>query len=342
MAIVTLKLDIKDAAYITANAAKVLKLNEPIFRDDGFWAFGDGATPLSGLAFQPIIPGGIPSGLVSGGVISIGTFGGSGTNNDIRVAAAEWFIVGFGLFTTLIDTDFLDITLSSAGTQRFIGIYGKNDGTIIKVEGSEAALASYPSTPSDHALLGYVLVSDASLGTTPDLSGYLLKSDKATQADVALGTNDDKYLTSLSAANKVCVHVHGVPDPFSPSDGQYYYFGNPAVPATNSSGTNAEVRQIGCPVTGTIETVVLSMLVSNSGSASGETGSLILKNTTKATLHTISSTITYNTGFNAVFVITGLSIAVTKGDKLQSLLGNTTWATNPTGVYPNVQYVIRP
>jgi hypothetical protein len=139
----------------------------------------------------------LESRLISGGVISIGSFGGSGSNNDIRVTASTFFILDEGNFSAA-QTDFLDIALSSAGTQRYIGLYGTTSGTITKVEGTEAALASFPTQPADTALVGYVLVGDASIGTTPDLSGYLLKSDKATASDVRTRTNDAIYLTPYS------------------------------------------------------------------------------------------------------------------------------------------------
>lgn len=147
-----------------------------------------------------ISSGSLPSGLTSGGTITVGSYGGGGSNNDIRVAAAEWYIVGFGFFETAGNTDFLDIALAAAGNQRYVGLYGKNDGTIIKSEGTEAALATYPSTPANHALIGYVLVTDGSVGTTPDLSGLLPKADKATQSTVLVGTNDTTYVTPLSNA----------------------------------------------------------------------------------------------------------------------------------------------
>jgi hypothetical protein len=54
MTLVKIKLDVKDAAYISANPTKVLLLNEPIYRDDGLVAYGDGVTPLSGLVFKPL------------------------------------------------------------------------------------------------------------------------------------------------------------------------------------------------------------------------------------------------------------------------------------------------
>ena len=63
MTLVKIKLDVKDAAYISANPTKVLALNEPIYRNDGLVAYGDGVTPLSGLTFLPLfsVGGGQPA-----------------------------------------------------------------------------------------------------------------------------------------------------------------------------------------------------------------------------------------------------------------------------------------
>mgnify|MGYP006921355593 CR=1 FL=1 len=54
-------LDVKDSTWISANGTKVLSLNEPIYRNDGLVAYGDGSTPLSGLTFYPLFSGGVTS-----------------------------------------------------------------------------------------------------------------------------------------------------------------------------------------------------------------------------------------------------------------------------------------
>jgi len=110
-------------------------------------------------------------GLVSGGAITVGTYGGAGTDNDARVAAATWYISPT-TYSTVVDTDFLDIALSAAGLQRYVGFYGDNTGTITKVEGAETEYAAYPSTPVGSIVIGYILVTDASSGAAPDLSIY--------------------------------------------------------------------------------------------------------------------------------------------------------------------------
>lgn len=173
----------------------VLLHGEPGYETDtGKEKRGDDVTPWNALAYLPSVQ----TGLVSGGAITIGIYGGAGLNNDVRIAAAAWYIVGSGGFSTVIDTDFLDVALSSAGNQRYVGFYGNALSAIVKVEGAEAALASLPATPPNTAVIGYILVGDAVIGSTPpDLSGYLLKADKATPAEVVTGTEDAKYITPL-------------------------------------------------------------------------------------------------------------------------------------------------
>ena len=128
--------------------------------------------------------------ILTGGTITIVP------TNTARVSSTTYYIKNYGNFSS-IQTDF-PLTLSGAGNQRYVGFYGNNSGVVVKVEGAEAPLASFPTQPADTTLFGYVLVGDASIGTTPDLSGYLLKADKATQADVLASTNDTKYVTALA------------------------------------------------------------------------------------------------------------------------------------------------
>jgi hypothetical protein len=112
------------------------------------------------------------TGLISGGGLSIVT-------DDITVAIATYYIVGFGQFTS-VATVFNNIALSSAGTQRFVAFYGQADSTIIKVEGAEGAVAAMPSTPANTALINYSLVTDGNIGSGVDTSGFEEKSNKQT------------------------------------------------------------------------------------------------------------------------------------------------------------------
>lgn len=106
----------------------------------------------------------LQSRVTSGGQVTVGTFGGVGTDNDIRVTPTTWFIQSTGVtYSTLIDTDFLDIALSTAGNQRWVDIFGDTSGTITKVEGLEAVLAAHPAQPTNTVLINSVLVGDASI-----------------------------------------------------------------------------------------------------------------------------------------------------------------------------------
>lgn len=185
-----------DTAANWAAANPVLLLNEKAIESDtGREKNGDGVSTWNQL---PYVGGGVvqQTGLISGGAITVGVFGG----NNVRVAAASWYIDGFGVFSTSGNSDF-SCAVAAAGQFRYDGFFGKNDGTIIKVTGAESSAAAFPATPADHALIGYVLISDASVSSTPDLSGYLLKSDKASAASVAAGTADDEYVTPKGLAD---------------------------------------------------------------------------------------------------------------------------------------------
>lgn len=129
--------------------------------DTGFEKIGDGVTEWNDLPYKAVASQ--QTGLVSGGEITIGDYDSGGTNNDIRVAVASYYILGSGSFSSE-QTDFNNIALSSEGTQRYIGFFGKSDGTIQKVEGTEGATAAYPATPANTAPIGYVLVSDGAIG----------------------------------------------------------------------------------------------------------------------------------------------------------------------------------
>ena len=143
--------------------------------------------------------------VLSGGTITIGTFGGSGTDNDVRVSATNWYIQSTELnYSTAGNTDFLDIALSAAGLQRFVAFYGDNLSTITKVEGTESEYATMPATPANSVLIGYILVTDGSLGVAPDLSAYATINPRVRVVASELiptlnvDTHDELYITALA------------------------------------------------------------------------------------------------------------------------------------------------
>lgn len=141
------------------------------------------------------------SGLISGGVLTVETIDGTGTLNDYRLTAANYYIVGTGALSSTMQT-YLNIALCSTGNVRYVAFYGKTDGTIEKVEGTEGVSAVMPPpTVAGSVLINYSLVTDAGISAGIDLTGYMLKADKTTPAEMSAGTNDTHYNTAYAHAN---------------------------------------------------------------------------------------------------------------------------------------------
>lgn len=152
MATVEFKFDVKPASYITDNPTKVLSDGEPIFLEDGRYGFGDNSTQLQNLTLFGTSAD-TSTRLLTGGTISVVT-------DDVTVAASTYYISGQGNFSAA-QTAFNNITLSSSGTQRYVGFFGNTSSAVVKVEGTESSVAAYPDTPADACPIGYVLVTDA-------------------------------------------------------------------------------------------------------------------------------------------------------------------------------------
>lgn len=118
------------------------------------------------------------NGVLTGCTITLGSYGGSGSNNDIRVTEGTWRIspseygnVGSG------NTNFLDIALSASGLQRYVELVGTSSNTIIKIEGTESEIAVRPTLSAGQVSLGSILVKDAIIDPpVPDLNGYIPKT----------------------------------------------------------------------------------------------------------------------------------------------------------------------
>lgn len=163
---VNVLLGYKDSVWFADNSTFLLGKGQIVYLEQtGTYKLGDGITELQNLSFLGT-PSLAENKLLTGGSITIGSYGGSGVNNDIRIAPATW-LINPSIYGTIIDTDFLDITLSSSGLQRYIGIYGDNAGVISKVEGIESYYAAYPVTPTNNILIGYILVGDAAVILPP-------------------------------------------------------------------------------------------------------------------------------------------------------------------------------
>lgn len=174
----------KDAVWFAANPGLLLAKGQTVHLEQtGLYKIGTGVTELQNLSFLGNMTT-IQDGLTSGGEISV-------VGDDITVAPAGW-LISPNVYGTLVNTDFLNITLSSAGNQRYIGFYGNTSNAIVKVEGAEAAIASYPTQPANTIIVGFVLVGDAVIDTQPDLTGFEEKINKVNTV-VGNETDADKY-----------------------------------------------------------------------------------------------------------------------------------------------------
>jgi hypothetical protein len=143
--------------------------------------------------------------VLSGGTVTIGDYDAGGTDNDVKVSATSWYLASTQtVYSTLTDTYFYNIALSSAGLQRFVAFYGDNLAVITKVEGTESEYAVMPATPANSVLIGYILVTDGSLGAAPDLSAYATINPRVRVVASELiptlnvDTHDELYITTLA------------------------------------------------------------------------------------------------------------------------------------------------
>jgi hypothetical protein len=117
----------------------------------------------------------LPDGVISGCTITVGTFGGSGTNNDILVSDGHWRKNGV-IYNNdgAGDTPFNDIPLSETGLQRYVEIVGTTSNLIGLVDGTESVVAVRPVLSGTQVSLGYILVKDNAVDPPiVDPVGYL-------------------------------------------------------------------------------------------------------------------------------------------------------------------------
>jgi len=159
-----------------------------------------------------------------------------------------------------------------------------------------------------------------------------------------LGYLDATSSIQTQLDDKVTVWRHSFSAQINPADAQYYYFGIQNFAATNAANNATNyIRDLGVPKTGTIIAAIITQYCSNSSSATTETSTLVLRNSDTSTNNTITSTYSYNNAggnLTKCTTVTGLNISVTQGQLMQSIIGNATWATNPTGVILTVDYLI--
>jgi len=333
MAIVEFRLDVKDAAYVAANPTLILADGEPIFLDDGTFAFGDGSTQLSGLTFHGgggswgQITGTLSdqtdlqaeldtkqdrvSGLVSGGTITIGDYDAGGTDNDIRVAVCTYFIEGEGEFTS-VQTDFLNIANCASGNFKYIDIFGLSDGTVTIEEGAEGIAATHPVAPANSVRLGYVLWGDAGgISVAPE------------------GTGGDWTLMVGYRA-------------FSPLDSTTYAF--MSIASTQQS-SNRNIMLFTIPEDSTLTKVTIVAFASVAGSAASEPATLnfiLIDNTTAVSLMgtgtagVISTNeIVNDLNISDDFRVVPMSVAVEEKQRIRMEIVMPVFTTNPTNCFLN-------
>lgn len=170
-------------------------------------------------------------------------------------------------------------------------------------------------------------------------------ADAINDGVTTIAPSQNAVFDALALKQDYCLFTHNPSGVINPADGQYYYFGMPNITATNTtSATGTYIRELASPVTGVIEKAVLTIYCGNYATVNSDLSSWIIKNTTNSnTNYTLSSSVNYSTA-NLIqkIDVTGLSIPVTRGDLLMTLIGNATWATvNPTSVYWVAQYLVR-
>lgn len=247
---------------------------------------------------------------------------------------------------TYFDTLYSALTASSFGT--FInGLTSKTtpvDADQLVISDSAAANVAKKVTGTN-----FKAFLKTYFDTIYQAAGSYLTSANITQT-ITNGVTDkapseDAVFDALALKQDYCLFTHNPSGVINPADGQYYYFGMPNITATNTtSATGTYIRELASPVTGVIEKAVLTIYCGNYATVNSDLSSWIIKNTTNSnTNYTLSSSVNYSTA-NLIqkIDVTGLSIPVTRGDLLMTLIGNATWATvNPTSVYWVAQYLVR-
>lgn len=285
--------------------------------DTGQAKFGDGATAWNDL---PYIGGTseLTTRLISGGEISL-------VGLVPTVAAAVYSIEGQGTFSSS-STPFSALSLSSAGTTRYVGFFGTTSGTVTKVEGTEGAAAAYPATPADTCPLGYVEVTDAGAGSGEAPAEVVF-------SDIGGNASDNASLVAYVLSQRyITMAYHWTTT--NPSDATTYFIGTAGLGLSTSSSNSHGVA----PITGTIHTVAIT---SRNNNATTEAVTFAISiNGGLATNVTTTYVMTAGAGLIQQ-LITGLSIAVTAGDQVLVQMITPTWATNPTNTAGSVVLYIR-
>ena len=148
------------------------------------------------------------------------------------------------------------------------------------------------------------------------------------------------YDASASGMKKVLLNNLGIysidcnVSNVSPADATTYFFGNWDGSALSTGAGGA--RRMYIQRAGVITRADVFMFATGSGSNETSTMSVRLNNTSDAT---ISSAIEVNSSTEH-FTNTSMSVAVSAGDFVEIKWVTPTWATNPTGVFVQVRFII--
>lgn len=327
MTVVKFILDVKTPAEIAASTY-VPSVKEPVWRSDGYLAFGDGVTVMSGLTFLPMFSG--------GQVDSI-----SGISNRITVDSTD------------PANPVVDISSSydtSVTNEIAAAVSGKEDTANKKttMTGNTASNVFFLTAKAVYdwvMSLGFITNVVTALGYTPEDS-----SNKVTTLDNSASHYPSTSLLTSELAKHTIPYIHSVGgNSVNPTSGLIYVFGIPSVaPTTILTTTIRSIREVGVSKSGTITRASLSIRCSNLPSS--QTSTWYIMNSTTNTLYTVSASITHvgvtyvggGAVYNVTWVVTGLNIPVTAGDECQTVIQQPTWTTAPTSVYYNATYLINP
>lgn len=172
---------------------------------------------------------------------------------------------------------------------------------------------------------------------------FELTSNK--QNSLAPDGTGTKYPT-VNAVNavlnsKLTPYTHVSTANFNPADNTYVVFGLETVGHTiGTNFTPSNARGMAFNKTGTITACIISVYVTNSGTATGELVDFRLFNHTTNTGYSIG-TFALNVSVTQTKLFTGLNIPTVIGEMASSVYLTPNWATNPTGVYMVVNYMIQ-
>ena len=152
--------------------------------------------------------------------------------------------------------------------------------------------------------------------------------------------NSRKIFTNSGGSGDQSTLPHWSTASLSLADSTIYFFGHELIGATTSGNlTPPNIRGKAATKTGTIRSCVMSIYCGNPGTVTYEASNLYLRNHTTNTNYTIGTFVFSNINVFSV-VFNGLDIPITLGDSTSTMIETPVFATNPTGTYIIVEYII--